>query len=144
MSRPVEHSTFRPLFDYAISPRAHLTVCFVHVIFADPLACADKCIDTLLDHVAKQIKTINETTLQLAEGMISPPWSRLASVRNNVTYLNSMLNTSTRATLKLASLSEEVEQNLKKKFKYAFVKVRHDGMFNVQKALILSMFVCTG
>jgi len=92
-------------------------------------ACEDKCIDTLLDHAAKQIKTINETTLHLAEGMISPPWSRLSSIRNNVTILNSMVNTSTQANLKLISLSEEVEQNLKKKFKYAFVKVRYYNLF---------------
>lgn len=73
--------------------------------------------------MSKQIKMLNETTLHLTEGMISPPWSRLSFVKENVTFLNSMLNTSTRGNLKLISLSDEVEQNLKKKFKYALVKV---------------------
>lgn len=66
---------------------------------------------------------INQTTLHLAEGMISPPWSQLSSVKDNVTYLNSLLNTSTRDNLKIINLSDEVEENLKKKFKYSFVKV---------------------
>lgn len=74
--------------------------------------------------MSDQIKMINQTTLHLAEGMISPPWHRLSSVKDNVTYLNSLLNTSTRDNLKLINLSDEVEENLKKKFKYSFVKVR--------------------
>jgi hypothetical protein len=77
----------------------------------------------LLNHVATQIKTLNETTLHLSEGKISPPWSQLSLVRDNVTLLNNMLNTSSQVNLKLVSLSEEVEQNLKKKSKYSFVKV---------------------
>jgi len=87
------------------------------------LACEDKCIDTLLDHVFKQIKILNETTHHLAEGMISPPWSQLSSVKRNISFLNNMINTSNQENLKLMSLSDEVDQNLKKKFKYAFVKV---------------------
>lgn len=86
-------------------------------------ACEDKCIDTLINYISKQIKILNDTTLRLAEGMISPPWSRLSLVKNNVTFLHNMLNTSSRENLKLISLSDEVEQNLKKKFKYSFVKV---------------------
>lgn len=66
---------------------------------------------------------LNETTLHLAEGKISPPWSRLSFVKENITFLNNMLNTSAQVNLKLISLSDDVEQNLKKKFKYAFVKV---------------------
>lgn len=87
------------------------------------LACEDKCIDTLLDHVFKRIKMLNETTLHLAEGMISPPWSQLSSVKENVSFLDNIINTSSQENLKLINVSDEVDQNLKKKFKYAFVKV---------------------
>lgn len=73
--------------------------------------------------MSKQIKKVNESTLHLNEGMISPPWYRLASIKENLTLLSDMLNTSTRSNQKLISLSDEVEQNLKKKFKYASVKV---------------------
>lgn len=89
------------------------------------LACEDKCIDTLLDHVFKQIKMLNETTLHLSEGMISPPWSQLSSVKGNISFLNNIINTSSLENLKLINVSDEVDQNLKKKFKYAFVKVPH-------------------
>lgn len=73
--------------------------------------------------MSEQIKILNETTLHLTEGMISPPWSQLTLVKGNVSFLNSMLNISTRANVKIINLSDEVEQNLKKKFKYAYVKV---------------------
>lgn len=73
--------------------------------------------------MSTQIKTLNETTLRLSEGKISPPWSQLYLIKENVTLLNNMLNSSSQVNLKLVSLSEEVEQNLKKKSKYAFVKV---------------------
>ncbi|XP_025195973.1 laminin subunit alpha-1 [Melanaphis sacchari] len=86
--------------------------------------CEDKCIDTLLDHVFKQIKMLNQTTLHLAEGMISPPWSQLSSVKENVSFLNDIINTSSQENLKLINVSDEVDQNLKKKFKYAFVKAK--------------------
>lgn len=97
------------------------------------VACEDKCIDTLLDHVFKQIKLLNETTLHLAEGMISPPWSQLSSVRENLTFLNNIINTSSQENLKLISLSDEVDQNLKKKFKYAFVKVTINVKYTITK-----------
>jgi len=97
------------------------------------IACEDKCIDTLLDHVFKQIKLLNETTLHLAEGMISPPWSQLSSVRENITFLNNIINTSSQENLKLISLSDEVDQNLKKKFKYAFVKVTINVKYIITK-----------
>ncbi|VVC37186.1 Hypothetical protein CINCED_3A012310 [Cinara cedri] len=87
-------------------------------------SCEDKCIDTILNHVSEQIKILNETTLHLTEGMISPPWSQLTLIKNNVSFLNSMLNISTLANLKLINISDEVEQNLKKKFKYAYVKAK--------------------
>lgn len=73
--------------------------------------------------MSAEIKTLDETYLHLSEGMISPPWSQLSLIKENVTLLNNMLNTSSQANLKLISLSDEVEQNLKKKSKYAFVKV---------------------
>lgn len=76
-----------------------------------------------MKHVSEQIKILNETTLHLTEGMISPPWSQLTLFKDNVSFLNSMLNISTQANLKLINLSDEIEQNLKKKFKYAYVKV---------------------
>ncbi|XP_050425592.1 laminin subunit alpha-1 isoform X2 [Adelges cooleyi] len=88
------------------------------------MSCEDKCIDTLLDDVSSQIKLLNETTVNLAEGMISPPWSYLLLIETNVTFLSSMLNSSTKADLMLIGLADDVEQNLKKKIKYAFVKAK--------------------
>lgn len=99
-------------------------ICYLFILpTKNHIVCEDKCIDTLINYISKQIQILNETTLHLAEGMISPPWSRLSFVKDNVTFLNNMLNTSSRENLKLISLSDEVEQNLKKKIKYSFVKV---------------------
>lgn len=96
----------------------------MYFLTVNRIACEDnKCVETLINYVSKQIQTLNETILHLAEGMISPPWSRLSFVKDNVTFLNNLLNTSNRENLRIISLSDEVEQNLKKKFKYAFVKV---------------------
>lgn len=97
------------------------------------IACEDKCIDTLLDHVFEKIKLLNETTLHLTEGMISPPWSQLSSVKENISFLNNIINTSSQENLKLISLSDEVDQNLKKKFKYAFVKVPPNVKYTIIK-----------
>lgn len=104
----------------------------IFIIIKINLACEDKCIDTLLDHVFKQIKMLNETTNHLSEGMISPPWSQLSSVKENISFLSNIINTSSQENLKLISLSDEIDQNLKKKFKYAFVKVPQMSSIKLQ------------
>jgi len=76
---------------------------------------------------------LNETTLHLAEGMISPPWSRLHSAKENISVLNKIISSSSQENLKLISLSDEVDQNLKKKFKNAFVKVHDTIKYKITK-----------